>query len=214
MGAETERATATRAADDLEFIRRVIEESRRTVALDATPFLVWGGLVIAGIVIELLVVRFSADVDPVWIWMTLIAIGLLSSLRGWRRRRRRLGASGLAERALAAVWWGCWMAMVGIGFGGYFLAGLSGAPLIATLAAVMGVGFFATGALTDHDLLRWLGPAWWLTALALFALSDALALLVFGAAVLSFQVLPGLAFQRRWRSAAGRGDAPISGIES
>ena len=195
----------TRAANDLAFIRQTIAESRRTVALDATPFLVWGALVVVGIVVELALLRSPIGIGPVWVWMALVTVGLATSVVFWRRRRRRVGSLTLADRALGALWMACWTAMVVIGFGGFFFAGLSGAALIAPLAAVMGTGFFVTGVLSDHSLVRWLGVFWWLTALGLFPLSDTRALLGFGAAMVTFQILPGFALQRHWRNATLNG---------
>lgn len=197
-----------RATEDLAYIRQVIADSRRAVALDATPFLVWGALVVVGILAELAVVRSSIGVGPVWIWALLVAAGLAVSALSWRRRRHRSGSLTLADRALGALWMGCWTAMVVIGFGGFFLADLSGAALIAPLAAVMGTGFFVTGVLADHLLVRWLGIAWWLVAVTLFPLSGTAALIGFGVAMVLFQVLPGLLLQHRWRLPAAAGDGP------
>lgn len=181
--------------EELSFIRSVIEDGRRAVVVDATPFLVWGGLAVVGVALEYLLPR---SFDAVWTWMVLIGLGWVYSLLAWRRRRAR--ALTLADRALAAVWVGCWMAMTLVGFVGYFSGHLRGGGITASLAIIMGAGYFATGTLVAHGSVRWLGIGWWLVGTAIYLWRSPYTLALFAVMMVLLQIVPGFLLQRRWRS--------------
>lgn len=180
---------------ELSFIRSVIEDSRRAIVFDATPFLVWGGLVVAGVAAEYLV-----DFDPVWIWMALIGAGWIYSIASWMRHRARARVRTLADRALASVWVGCWTAMTLVGFVGYFSGHLSGSGITASLAIIMGAGFFATGTLVADRLVRLIGIGWWLVGTVIYLWDSPYTLAFFAVMIVLLQIMPGVVLQRRWRS--------------
>ena len=187
---------------DLEFIRRLIDDSRRAVALDARPFSLWGGLVILGIGLDHLLIGSELERYSIWIWMALMVLGWAFAFFIWWRRRRGLGATTLADRVLGRLWFACWTTMFVIGFGGFFAGQIGGAALNGSLAAVLAVGYLTTGALVSSSLISRLGIAWWAVALATFFLPRTTGDMVFAGAMLLFQVIPALWLQRTWRAEA------------
>lgn len=188
------------AAADLSFIRRIIEDGRRAVVLDATPFITWGVLVIAGTVAEYSLGFAGMREQSVWIWMLLVAAGWAYAMVAWSRKRRREGALTLAGRALGALWTGCWMAMTLVGFAGFFSGHLAGRGIAGSLAVIMGTGFFVTSALVSHRGIKLLGIAWWTVGVILYVWNTEHGMAFFATMILMLQVIPGIVLQRKWRS--------------
>lgn len=189
--------------EELAFIQRVISDSRRAVVLDATPFLWWGGLAVVGVALEYLIPALGLGWSPVWSWLALILGGWVYLLTVARRRRRRAGAHTLAERALGAVWVGCWTTMTLLGFVGHFSGLLASPGIVAALAIVMGAGYWATGFLVGYRGVQLLAVAWWLVGITLFWWRGPHSMLFFAAMILVLQIAPGVTLQRRWRMRIG-----------
>lgn len=191
--------------NDLAFIRRLIQDSRRMVGVDARPFIVWGALVVIGAAGEYAAGAVGADGWVVWMWLTLVAVGWVVSLAVWAGRRRTKGRVTLAERALAAVWIGSWVAMTLLGFVGFLGGHLAGAGIVASIAAVLGTAYYATSALVDHRGIRRLGIGWWLVAILLFVWQTPHAIALFAVAMAALMIVPGVVLHRRWAADDGAG---------
>ncbi len=195
---------ANRQPADLEYIRRIVSQGRRAIVLDARPFVIWGLLVVAAFVADLSLQATQGGALSIWIWLALMTSGWGLALWIWIRRRRRVGATTLADRALGRLWFACWGSMFLIGFGGFFTEAISGAAISGALAAILGIGFQVTSVLVSSPLLSRLGVGWWAVALAIFLLPGLPGSVLFAAAMLSMQVLPAVLLQRRWRQGGGR----------
>ena len=195
-------ASTTNASDDLSFIRQVIQDGRRAIVLDATPFIVWGAVVVLGTFLERVCKAMDLSFNTIWLWLGLIGIGWVYSIKTWMVRRKRLGAQTLADRALAAIWIGCWAAMTLVGFVGFFGKHLEGAGIAGSLAIIIGTGYFATAAVVNHGGVRILGVAWWLGGSLIYLWETPHFMLLFSAMIVLLQVVPGLLLQRRWKEGA------------
>jgi hypothetical protein len=72
-------------------------------------------------------------------------------------------------QALAMLWLGCGIFLTTLGIA-VMVAEVRGGWFDAVVAGVMGIAFFASARLAQLPWLRWVGIAWWVGELALFAL--------------------------------------------
>lgn len=186
--------------DDLALIRRVVADSRRAAAVDLTPFVGWGLVIVAGAALEYAVRWLRIPVPPLGLWIGVVGAGWAATVVGLRLARPRPVVT-LAMRALGAVWLGCIVTATILCFVGHASGYLDGAGIMAAGAATMGVGYCATAALTDQPMVRWLAVAWWAIAILLFLSPGPHPLAILAIAMLLLQVVPGLVLRRRWRHA-------------
>lgn len=191
------------ASEELAFIRKVIHDSRRAAAVDATPFIVWSGVAVVGALLEYGLAWGRAPVPRVGVWLALIGAAWIYTV--WERGRRRIAspATTLAERTLVALWVGCWIAMTLLGFVGYFAGHLADGGIFGAFAAVLGIGMFVTSLLLGETSIRVLAAAWWFASIAFFFWSGPHALALFALLILMLHVVPGLVLQRRWKRLLG-----------
>jgi hypothetical protein len=107
-------------------------------------------------------------------------------------------------RALSMLWLGCGIFLTTLGIAAMWTGEARGGWFNAVVAGVMGIAFFASATLSNLPWLRWVGVAWWIGELAIFAVRhqpEALPL----SAVLMLALLagPGLVLLQR-RACRGR----------
>jgi hypothetical protein len=161
-----------KAREDIAFIRKAIEEGGAYATAASPDMLVWGIAVAIGYLGTYAFIRGWSTVAPGVLWAACLGLPWLFSLRRVARglAGREMPARGPMARALAMLWLGC----------GIFLTTLAIAVMAtdeghngwfgAVVAGVMGIGFFAGATLARLPWLRWIGVAWWVGELALFAL--------------------------------------------
>jgi hypothetical protein len=196
-----------RAREDIAFIRRAIEEGGAYATASSPDMLVWGIAVAIGYLGTYGFIRGWSPIAPGSLWAACLGLPWLFSLRRMARALagREVPAKGPMAQALAMLWLGC----------GVFLTTLAIATMAtgearngwcdAVVAGVMGIGFFASASLTRLPWLRWVGIAWWLGELALFALRHRAEALPLAAALMLLLLAgPGyvlMARRGRWAEA-------------
>ena len=159
------------AREDIAFIRRTIEEGGAYATARGPDLLVWGIAVAIGYLGTYGWIRGWSPVAPRLLWAACIGLPWLYSLR---RLARGLVGGGIRVRgpmaqALAMLWLGCGIFLTPMGIWSIIAEPRDG-WFSAVVAGVMGIAFFAGASLARLPWLRWVGIAWWVGELALFAL--------------------------------------------
>ena len=159
------------AREDIAFIRRAIEEGGAYATARSPDMLVWGIAVAIGYLGTYGFIRGWSPVAPRPLWAACIGLPWLFSLR--RLARGLVGGAvrvrGPMAQALAMLWLGCGIFLTTLGIA-MMVAEARGGWFDAVVAGVMGIAFFASARLAQLPWLRWVGIAWWVGELALFAL--------------------------------------------
>jgi hypothetical protein len=191
------------AQQELSFIKKVMADSRRVTVENGLDYIVWGLIVASGMFGTYALDRLHASEWAVggWIvlalWIAVMGGGWVFSLIRYLRHRRGARVHTLAGRMLGSIWLACGVAIMLLVF---VLGPLGKADPSPAIATVLGIGFLLSGILMDFAPLRWASLCWWAGAVALALIRPvAVEMLVFGAMMVAFQVVPGIILHQAWR---------------
>lgn len=201
------------AKQELAFIRKVIQDSRRAAVDNGIDYIVWGVLVALGMfattTLELLRVK---GIVYLWLWVVVMGGGWVYSLTRHLRERSTERIRTMASSILNSLWLSCGIVItIFIFIGGPMQRG-SPNPAIA---AVLGVGFLVSGVLLDFAYFKVSAVCWWLGSAVMYYLNSPWArsmtppihadMLLFAVMMILFQVVPGIILYRRWRNEVAGG---------
>ncbi len=201
------------AQQELAFIRKVIQDSRRVAVDNGVDYIVWGVLVSLGmfatIGLELLRVTGAAYL---LLWIAVMGGGWVFSLVRHLRERSTERVRTMAGAILNALWLACGIVIMILIFIGGPMLRQSPSPAIA---AVLGIGFLVSGVLLDFVYFKVSAACWWAGSAAMFYLESPWArpvhprfhadMLLFAVMMILFQVVPGIILYRRWRNEVAGG---------
>jgi len=196
------------AHDELAFIKKVIQDSRRVAVDNGIDYIVWGVLVslgmLATIAMETLQVKGLAYL---FLWIGVMGGGWIFSLVRHLRERSTVHVRTLSGSILNALWLACGVVIMILIFVGGPLLRQSPSPAIA---AVLGIGFLVSGVLLDFVYFKLAAVFWWAGSVAMFYLDGPWArsnpvhfhidILLFAVMMILFQVVPGIILYRRWKN--------------
>ena len=191
----------SKAAEDLAFIRNIMDESVSFAEVGGSYFVIWGS--VTGIAMRLTWAIAGGYVpgtgSSIWsFWVLALFAGL--GLSYWRgRRQKRAPVHHAVNNQIGAVWFAIGMPMLLLFFVGQSYGILQARAIPATAAALLGAGIFMTGTLAKIRWLRSLAVAWWLASIGLMLIHGAKVFLVYGLLVFALYVLPGLKLNRMAR---------------
>jgi len=195
------------ARDDIAFIRRTMEQGRRVVGAWSPDVLVWGIAIAIGYFGTYARVRGYWTVDPARLWLACIVLPWAYTLRRLPARLVARGPDAPAERQLASPlaiqWFACGIFLTILGLATIFSGDRDPWWINPAVAGVMGIGFFVSSFLSNVVWLRWVGIAWWVGEVALFALRQRPeGFLLAGALMLVLLAVPGFVLMRGRRACA------------
>lgn len=195
------------AIEEIAHIRRVIDESRQFTFDNGKYYLTWGALTTAAIFAEYAAILTGKESLSVWIWVGAVGIGSLLSVIMAMREPSRLGGWPVGAKFIALIWGSSGVSMTIIGFVGPFTGALHSWAICPAVATVVD-GAFAMSSLVYR--LKWVlmvGIAWWVGALAMFAVRGIATLPMYGVMMILFGIIPGLVFYRNSKKNAAGADA-------
>lgn len=188
------------AAEDLAYIRRIMEDTRHTVADRGEGFIIWSVIVLVGLLGTWLIpMKYPGWALGIF-WPVLIALGWLVTLLFYRPSRQRATSRSPAGKLTAALWFACTIAIFVIVFAGVptgIITSLS--AIMGIIAAIVGIGVFVNGALMGLGWVRNLAFGWWAGAIAEFFWHGPTALLIYAILIVAFYLVPGLILNRQVR---------------
>ena len=192
------------AQQELTFIKKVMEDSQRTIVDNGGRYVLWSVLVLVGIAIKYLLDGLRSSLNPVWLWAPLIAAGWLMSLLLQRRTYTEIRVKTLAQRTLEAVWTGWLIAIPILTIVGYFSGAIESWAISPVVATLLGSACFATGRITGSAWLCGAGCLWWAGGIIMFLAPSAHSVAVLGGMFVLLQMIPGIILHKRWKADACR----------
>jgi len=179
--------------EDLAMIRQLMSESRRTAGAGGPFYVLWGGVVLAGLLLTYLSVRTGLAVPRLFIWIGAIGAGWVGSFVLGRRLSERAPVQTPGGRVMMGIWVGGGVTGTLLGFA-VPAAGLvsSAGETLGPIAMVLGGCYFASSYVTRSSAMRWMAAGWWAGGTAMLWWNGIESLLIMGALVLGLQLLPGI----------------------
>ena len=187
-------------ADDLAFIRRLMQGARETAVDHSGHLILWGFLQAAAGSLAYLVRQGAFYVSINWIWAVTIAIGFTGSGLLARRLRRSAPVNSLVNRVLAAIWIGCGLSLSLVGFLGAGTGSVPSPVMPGVKCVIIGCAFFASAPLFNRAFYWVLAGVWWILGSALLLRPSPGSSLVFACAPILFMLVPGLMLRARRRT--------------
>jgi len=190
-----------RAREDMEMIRRMMEESRRVVTTGRHHYVAWGTLITAALLLTWTAATGRTSLPVGWVWAGAVALGWAFSAWAVVRWDRRAPVSNLAGRTMGGLWIGTGVCLTLVGFLGPASGQMGGSALLGTIAAVLGATTLATAAIQGSTRTGAIAAGWWVGSAVLFLWPGRHALLVAAALMVVLHLLPGLLLFRGRRPA-------------
>jgi hypothetical protein len=188
-----------RVAEEISFIKQVIQENRKVSYPNGIYFIIWGIIVFFGMIGNFLLVKAGEADKIIWLWLGIAAIGWVVTLIAGHREDRRSGYTTWAGRIYGYIWLSAGICMTIIGFSGPFVRIISPMAICPLIGLVMGMAHFISGLLNDFKWQLAIGVLWWLASIALLFWVALENFLVFGAMMLFFHALPGFILNSYYR---------------
>lgn len=184
---------------EILFIKRIMEDSRRSMAENGIGYIIWGILVVIGIIFNYLRLIDVSDINPLYTWIVVIGAGWIITFISIKKERKETQASSLGNQVLGGVWLSAGLIMTTIGFLGSISKTIPGFGIIPLMCCVLAIAFYVSGIVYKENLIKLSGLGWWLAAITFFLWHSVHSLLVFAILMLLLQVLPGLYFYKKWK---------------
>ncbi len=187
----------TAARDDIAFIRRAMEEGRAYARLRSPEFAVWGLAIALGYFGTYACVTHLWSLDPHLIWWVPVGLAWVFTLRNaipvWLGMKAKAAAAPtLMVRTLRALWLAYGITATSLAFVAFSMNPHTD-WFEAVAAAMLGLCFFVSAAVSEIRWLRILALCWWGASIILLLVSDSpQVLLVGGTFMLAFLFVPGL----------------------
>ena len=184
--------TELNAHQELAFIKKVMEDSRKIICDDGKSFIFWGILISFGMLITYLKVAGDWGINLGWFWPVLIALGWIGTMAVELKAKKKRATSTFAARILGSVWISCGVAMTILGFAGSLTNAYNGVFISPIISVVLGIGYLITGVIHGKKWVSLLSIGWWLGALLMFYLQNFETLLIMTGMMIFLQTIPGI----------------------
>jgi hypothetical protein len=188
------------AQEELAFIKKVMEDSQRTIIDNGKQYILWSVLVLVGIAIKYLLDGFGSTLNPAWLWIPLIAVGWLMSFVLRRSTYSEIHVKTFARRTLEAVWTGWGIAIPILTLVGYFSGAIQSWAIPPVVATLFGSACFTTGLITTNAWMRNTAILWWGGAVFMFLVPSEYSVAMLAGMFILLQMIPGIVLYRKWKA--------------
>jgi hypothetical protein len=186
------------ALEEIQFIRNVIEESKKSIVYNGKDYIFWGLIVIAGMMSTYIFHITHIYFNYFWIWAVIIPIGWIYSLYN-RRVNKIKFPSTYAGRLFTSIWGGAGIGMTIIGFLGTYSGSINPMAISPILSIIMGGAYFISGTVAGVKWMSYLSFGWWMGGIILFYVASIDSFLIMSLLMLLFQTIPGIILYRKYK---------------
>ncbi len=187
--------------EELQFIRKVIEESKRSMIYNGFDYILWGIIVTIGLTTTYFfaVYELYRFFNLFWIWAIIVPIGWVIVFYNSKKNKTKQPKT-FAGTLLNAVWISAGIAMMIAGFAAPALRAYSPLFISPVICLTLGAAYYVTGTIVEAKWLRNLSFGWWAGAVLMFAYHDIITLLIMAMMMICFQTIPGIIIYRKFKN--------------
>ncbi len=187
-----------KAIEELQFIRKVIEETKQSVIDDGLDYIFWGILVIVGMFLQFIFIVNKIFFNFVWIWATLIPIGWVFSIINKRNQKAKHPGT-FAGKIIGAIWATGGIAMTIVGFIGPVSGVITYWAISPFACLIGGMAYYVSGLIIDSKWFKNISYGWWIGGVAMMFVTSYYQFLMMAFIMLFLQTIPGIILYRKYK---------------
>lgn len=187
-----------KAEFEISYIKQLMEDSRRSLAENGMGYIIWGVLIVIGILFNYLRIIDVIEINTLYTWIAVIGLGWIITIFSVKKDRKTVKVSSLGYEVLGGIWASAGVIMTAIGFLGTMTKTIGGYAILPMMSCVLAMAFFVSGIVYKEKFIRLAGVGWFLAAVVFFLWHSVHTLLVFAILMVLFQVVPGIYFYKKW----------------
>jgi hypothetical protein len=187
------------AKDEIAFIKKVIEDSKRTVGGGNLSSVIWGVIVVIGMILTYLHIVALHSLDPGLVWIILISLGWLYTAYSMIKQRKKPSTKTFGGRILSSVWIACGIALTSIGFYATSTGAIKTWAIIPLCCMIIGIGYYVTSDIVASRITKLIAIVWWIGGLLVMTWPGSYMFLLFAGMMIAFQIVPGIKYHLEWK---------------
>ena len=187
------------AFEELAYIKKIIQDSRRKVIENGLGFIIWGILVLLGLLSTYLLIINKIHLSIPWNWIVLIGGGWLFTFFKVGQYKKKKRTSSFAEKIAGALWFSSGISMTLFGFIAPASGAVNGVFISPMISIVLGVAYFVSGFLYDYKWISLLAFGWWVGAIIMFFYPGMHVFLIMSLMLILLQIVPGIILYRKFK---------------
>ncbi len=192
------------ALDEIKFIKKIIDDSKRTVIDDGKGYIFWGIIVTIGLLTNYLMYVLEIEISFIWAWIILIGFGWIYSIISFFfSNDKKPKSHNFATKLLRTIWLTCGISMTIIGFVGVFSGAINGMFVSPIISSILGIGFMISGYIYNLNWVKYLSIGWWTGSIVMFLFPGVQSILIMAFMMLVFQVIPGIILYNKFKKEIG-----------
>lgn len=187
------------AQEDIQFIKEMIEKTKKITAGSWMFFLVWGIVAVLGVAGMYTLVIFE-KYPWIWLnWIVFVAIGVVYTIVHSHRLEKSQGTKTYTQRTLWHFSFACGIAFILVGFVFPALGLYSYGVIPVLISTVAGILVFGVGGIFEWSLLKWCGVVWWAGTVGMIFINENYRGLLFVPLILIGYIMPALVLRSMYR---------------
>ncbi|MFC2133078.1 hypothetical protein ACFLR4_02815 [Bacteroidota bacterium] len=185
--------------EDLEFIKKVIQDSKKMIVNNGLQYIVWGIIIVLGLLSVYLDAQFQLRLNNLYVWLVLIGIGWIYSMIYVQRAKRKPSVKTFSGEMLGKIWLSLGIALTIMGFIGNISGAFHGSSFSPIAAVLLGMAYFLSGSVMDKTWIVYIGIIWWISSIIMFFLDGLTNLLVLSLLMILLQIVPGIILYMKYK---------------
>lgn len=189
--------------EDVEFIKKMIENNRRSLIDNGISYISAGVYVVIGSALSIyLQISGMGNMLP-YLWLLLLTLLIGFNFFIQKRMAAEKVKKTFAGRVFSAVWIACAIPMLIISVLFFTTNKIPMSAMFSAVSAILGIGYYLTGVINDLKFMKVLAAGWWTSIVismlwSYFGEEYQLALF-FALLILLLEVIPGIIIYNKWK---------------
>jgi hypothetical protein len=195
--------TQENVEQDLQFIKKALENNRKMLADNGIFYILWGIMVVVGIPISYIFINMNMINILPFYWLGLAIIFFFIQLIINKKTRPTDHVDTFGWKLFNAVWRAVGITCILLTILFFTTSKISVPAFIGIIAAIFGIAYYLSGIINDIKFLTRLSYVWWLATIIGITWEYMFDLyyiaLFFAGLILFLQVIPGIIIHKKWK---------------